>query len=206
MTYLISHSDGFLVTDLSVVYLLPTVLLGLFVVLAWRRRKEPTIPIVNSYPGDITLKRAQSRFTSDARGLIKEGIEKFNGPFRIITTLGSRVILPASYTEWLKNCLDLDHQALVHDQYFAVYPGMEGQRVITDPRKILINVTKTKLNNQSSPSGPMIDIGVSQIWSSITECALFHEHITEALEEIWMDRVGIYRQVDEATMYVVLWD
>lgn len=47
---------------------------------------------------------------------------------------------------------------------------MEGQRVVTDPRKILINVTKTKLSNQNS------------------QCALFHEHITEALEEIWMDR------------------
>lgn len=76
MTYLISCSDGFLVKDLSVVYLLPTALLGLLVALAWRRREEPTIPIVNSYSGDITLKRAQSRFTSDARGLIKEGIEK----------------------------------------------------------------------------------------------------------------------------------
>jgi hypothetical protein len=41
---------------------------------------------------------------------------------------------------------------LTHDfiqQYFAAYPGMEGQRVVTDPRKILINVTKTKLNNQN---------------------------------------------------------
>lgn len=40
---------------------------------------------------------------------------QFNGPFRIITTLGSRLILPASYIEWLKNFPDLDHQALVHD-------------------------------------------------------------------------------------------
>lgn len=76
MTYLISHSDGFLKKDLSVIYLLLTALLGFLVVLAWRRREEPTIPIVNSYPGDITLRKAQSRFTSDARGLIKEGIEK----------------------------------------------------------------------------------------------------------------------------------
>ncbi|CAG8152191.1 unnamed protein product [Penicillium nalgiovense] len=155
--------------DHSGVYLLSSALLGFLVVLVWRRTGEPTIPIVNSYSGDVTLKKAQSRFMSDARGLIKEGIQKFNGPFRIITNLGSRVILPASYTEWLKNCPDLDHQALVHDQYFAAYPGMDGQRVVTDPRKILINVTKTKLNNQSS------------------QCGLFHEHLTEALEEIWTD-------------------
>ncbi|KGO64075.1 Acyl transferase/acyl hydrolase/lysophospholipase [Penicillium italicum] len=92
----------------------------------------------------------------------------FNGPFRVITTLGSRVILPASYTEWLKNCSDLDHQALVHHEYFASYPGMEGNKAVTDPRKILINVTKTKLNQNS-------------------QCALLHKHITEALQEIWTD-------------------
>jgi hypothetical protein len=34
-------------------------------------------------------------------------------------------------------------------EYFAAYPGMEGQSVVTDPRKILINVTKTKLNQNS---------------------------------------------------------
>lgn len=39
-------------------------------------------------------------------------------------------------------------------------------------------------------SGPIVYIRVSLIWSSITECALFHEHITEALEEIWTDHDG----------------
>ncbi|KAJ5336042.1 Cytochrome P450 [Penicillium brevicompactum] len=44
---------------------------------------------------------------------------------------------------------------------------MEGQKVVTDPRKILINVTKTKLNNQTG------------------QVKLLHEHITEALAEVW---------------------
>jgi len=38
----------------------------------------------------------------------------------------------------------------INQEYFAAYPGMEGQKVVTDPRKILINVTKLKLNNQNS--------------------------------------------------------
>ncbi|KAI9932136.1 hypothetical protein MW887_009645 [Aspergillus wentii] len=159
MANFIPHTVGFLDTECSIGYILPTALLGLLGILIWRWTRKPAIPIVNSYPGDITLKKAHAEFMSNAR---------FNGPFRIITTLGSRVILPASYTEWLKNCLDLDHQALVHDEYFAAYPGMEGQSVITDPRKILINVTKTKLNQNS-------------------QCNLFHEHLTEALREIWTD-------------------
>jgi hypothetical protein len=66
--------------DLAGVYLLSTALLGFLVVLAWRRTGEPTIPVVNSYSGDITLKKAQSRFMSDARGLIKEGFQKASCP------------------------------------------------------------------------------------------------------------------------------
>ncbi|KAF9239526.1 hypothetical protein DTO013E5_9356 [Penicillium roqueforti] len=158
MSYLILNTDGFLTKDLSVVYLLLTALLSFLVVLAWRRTEKPTILIVNSYSGDIILKEAQSTFMSDARSLIKEGIQKFNGPFRIITTLGSRLILPASYIEWLKNFPDLDHQALVHD---VAAPFTNAG--------ILINVTKTKLNNQSS------------------QCGLLHEHLTEALDKTWMD-------------------
>lgn len=133
MAYYQSHTVGFLNKDLSVVHILPTVLLGILVILTWHWMRRPAMPTINSYSGDITLRKAHAEYISNARGLIKEGIRKvrsidfpdetrcltcmlqFNGPFRIITTLGSRVILPASYTEWLKNCSDLDHQALVHD-------------------------------------------------------------------------------------------
>ncbi|KAJ5511748.1 Cytochrome P450 [Penicillium expansum] len=169
MAYAEDRTVGLIDNDLSVGYILPSAVLGFLILLTWRWMRKPKIPTINSYFGDITLRKAHSEFMSNARGLVKEGVAKFNGPFRIITTLGSRVILPASYTEWLKGCLDLDHQALVHDEYFAAYPGMEGQSVVTDPGKILINVTKTKLNHND------------------TQCGLFHEHITNALGEIWKD-------------------
>ncbi|KAK2803977.1 hypothetical protein FQN50_006783 [Emmonsiellopsis sp. PD_5] len=144
-----AHSVRFLDNTIFVSYLLPTAFLLSLATLTLHWIKAPEIPTVNFYRGDITRKRAHAIFITNARDLILEGVQKFNGPFRIITTLGSRVILPASYTEWVKNCRDLDHQALVHDEYFAAYPGMEGLKIVTDPRKILINVTKTKLNQNS---------------------------------------------------------
>lgn len=121
---------GFLDKDYSVSHVLITALLGVLIVLVWQCTRKSTIPVINSYAGDMTLKKAHAEFMSNARGLVKEGIQKvswinsreeqhltgiiqFKGPFRIITTLGSRVILPASYTEWLKNCPDLDHQGFV---------------------------------------------------------------------------------------------
>ncbi|KAA8651114.1 cytochrome P450 [Aspergillus tanneri] len=73
------------------------------------------LPTINAYPGDFRKKKARAVFLSDAKNLLQEGAKKFNGPFRIITTLGSRVILPESWTLWVKNCPDLDHPQLVRD-------------------------------------------------------------------------------------------
>ena len=49
---------------------------------------------------------------------------QFNDPFRIITTLGSRIILSKYYTEWLKNCPELDHQALIYDLLESAFAEM----------------------------------------------------------------------------------
>jgi ABC-type sugar transport system permease subunit len=56
-------------------YMLPSAVLGLIVILIWRWSTKSTFPTVNSYSRDITLKRAHSEFMTNARGLIKEGIE-----------------------------------------------------------------------------------------------------------------------------------
>ncbi|KAK2868056.1 hypothetical protein FQN49_003207 [Arthroderma sp. PD_2] len=159
----VGESNGYVVTSLAIATALVAVVLGWL----WTKARDE-IPTINSYPGDFTLKKAHQEYFSNSRDLIKEGIRKFNGPFRVVTALGSRVILPASYTEWLKGCLDLDHQALVHDEYFGGYPGMEGIGMVTDPRRIVIDVAKKKLNQNA-------------------QCEIMREHIEESLEEVWGD-------------------
>ncbi|WYZ42118.1 hypothetical protein EsH8_V_001013 [Colletotrichum jinshuiense] len=141
---------------------------GLLLVAAWRWLRVSEIPTINAYRGDFTLKRAHAQYLQNAKGLIAEGIAKFNGPFRVVTTLGSRVILPSSFTEWVRTCDDLDHPKLVADEYFAYYPGFEGNKVVVDPSRMMINVTKTKLAQSS-------------------QCELFNETISEMLEEEWAD-------------------
>ncbi|THC98101.1 hypothetical protein EYZ11_002453 [Aspergillus tanneri] len=92
-----------------------TVLLGLVLFLSLQWLQTSNLPTINAYPGDFRKKKARAVFLSDAKNLLQEGAKKFNGPFRIITTLGSRVILPESWTLWVKNCPDLDHPQLVRD-------------------------------------------------------------------------------------------
>lgn len=130
---------------------LPLILLSSFLglsaiaILSWTTTSA-SIPIINKYSGDLFLKKAHAVYLANCRKLVSDGIAKYNGPFRVITTLGSRVILPARFADWVKNCKDLDHVQLVADEYFAHYPGFDGNGIVVDPSRMMINVTKTKLN------------------------------------------------------------
>lgn len=170
---------------------------GLLLVAAWRWLRVSEIPTINAYRGDFTLKRAHAEYLQNAKGLIAEGIAKFNGPFRVVTTLGSRVILPSSFTEWVRTCDDLDHPKLVADEYFAYYPGFEGNKVVVDPSRMMINVTKTKLAQSSRelprPSCYIIHGCGSLTFKIFTECELFNETISEMLEEEWADEKGTWK-------------
>jgi hypothetical protein len=148
-----------------------TILPGVVTVVAliWRwTRPSDRIPVINSHPGDYTLKKAHDEYLKSSKELVARGVAKFDGPFRIITTLGSRVILPARFAGWVKNCKDLDHVQFVTDEYFALYPGFEANGVVVDPSRMMINLAKTKLAQNS-------------------QCQLFEQHLSELLQEEWTD-------------------
>lgn len=138
--------------DLRVI-VLSALAFGLVLVggLQWMQVRD-SIPIINKYPGDFFSKKARAEYLANSKQLVSDGVARFDGPFRVITTLGSRVILPAKYASWVKTCKDLDHVQLVADEYFAHYPGFDGNGVVVDPSRMMIDVTKTKLNQSSRRS------------------------------------------------------
>lgn len=131
---------------------------ALLVILFFHWLKNDTIPIINKYKGDIFSKKAHAEYLTNSEKLISDGVARYNGPFRVITTLGSRVILPAKLANWVKNCKELDHVQLVADEYFAGYPGFDGNGAVVNPDRMLIEVTKAKLN-QSSRKKPGFENG-----------------------------------------------
>lgn len=135
-------------------------LIGLSVIVAlhWIKTND-SIPVINKHKGDIFSGKARAEYLANSEKLISDGVAQYDGPFRVITTLGSRVILPARFANWVKNCKDLDHIQLVTDEYFAHYPGFDGNGVVVDPSGMMINVTKTKLNQSSRKSLTFISAG-----------------------------------------------
>jgi len=87
MAYSQSHTVGFLDKEFSIVNILPTVLLGILAILTWRWMGSLAIPTINSYSGDITLRKAHAEFISDARGLIRKYFGRPINPLKEIRYL-----------------------------------------------------------------------------------------------------------------------
>jgi hypothetical protein len=97
-----------------------------------RFSQQTEFPLINQFPRDWNRKKAEAAFVQDAQKLIREGFRKvcsfstllqtvtllkhdpnqFGGPFRIITLLGTSVVLPTEYAEWVRQSPDVSHQAL----------------------------------------------------------------------------------------------
>ena len=87
MVYEKSGMLNFFLGDLSIKYVLSTAVLGCLVIFALRWLRASEIPIINSYPGDITNRKAHAEFTSNARGLILEGVEKVRTIYPILNAI-----------------------------------------------------------------------------------------------------------------------
>ena len=87
-------------------------LLAVLAIHRWQARSR--VPCINSYRFDFLQKRAKQEFAENAQGLFAAGDRKYGGqPYKMITTLGERIVLPASYLHWVEKHPDLDHQAQV---------------------------------------------------------------------------------------------
>ena len=66
-----------------------------------KKQRYSSAPIVGVQ--HATLAEARERFRTDARGLLREGYEKYKGhPFYVPSPLGERLMIPAKYVDELK--------------------------------------------------------------------------------------------------------
>ncbi|KAE9374069.1 cytochrome P450 [Stipitochalara longipes BDJ] len=141
---------------------------------------KDNIPVINRYPNDWFSSKAHMAFITNADGLIKQGFAKFNKPFRMITVVGDRLILPADHFEWMRSHgPQLDHQPLVSKDFFAGYPGFDGTTAISDPTKLLANVINKKL---------VLNPHVSKL----------HNNVRKDILVAWSEQRDVWKGVDWA--------
>jgi len=87
-------------------------LLAVVAIRQWQTRLR--VPCINSHRFDFFQTKAKQDFAQNAQGILAAGDRKYGGqPYKVITTLGERIILPVSYLAWVEKHPDLDHQAQV---------------------------------------------------------------------------------------------
>lgn len=141
-----------MIVDLfSSVYVWTAIAVGITIhFLLFPRLRQSPIPVVNKFKNDFLRRRAYTEYSSNAKELLARGLRKHRGPIGILVPGGTKIVLPASFSDWVKSSKDLDHQQLVRDEYFASYPGFEAQYVAHHPDRMLIDIVRSKLAQNES--------------------------------------------------------
>ncbi|KAL0780641.1 hypothetical protein CaCOL14_001976 [Colletotrichum acutatum] len=103
------------------------------------------IPYVGGPKWDILNIKAQYRFVTDCKNLIKEGLQKCNGPFQVIGYVPITV-LPPRYVPLVKDHPNLDFGKSAERRLFGQYPGLDWAHKINEDRifqeSLRINMTQ----------------------------------------------------------------
>lgn len=142
-----------------------------------RPRKE-LFPIINNYPGDYFNEKAYAEAQNNARGLIRQGLERFdNQPFAIAVPYGLKIVLPASLGTWVKWKRELDHVQLVRDDFFSGLPGFESLTVLHSPDEFVKRMITTKLGQSDSILDTMnasLARAFDDLWGSASDSKTWH--------------------------------
>jgi ent-kaurene oxidase len=100
---LIVFKDFLVLTDKPLYYVLLAVTLIACANYALKPKKQKYAAAPIACVGAMSLAAARERFRTDARGMLREGHEKYKGlPFYVPSPLGERLMIPAKYVEELK--------------------------------------------------------------------------------------------------------
>ncbi|KAI5206533.1 hypothetical protein E4T38_03806 [Aureobasidium subglaciale] len=154
-------------SHLPLFFALVAVALSVFYYVFTQYRRLPPFPVVNAYRNDFNRAKAHHEYQTRARELVSTGLAQHHGrPFTIITPNGPKVILSSALSDWVKNNKDLDHPALVRDDFLAGYSGFNAQTVLHEGSQV-VNLIKSKLSKNE------------------THISVMNTHITGVLDQSW---------------------
>lgn len=104
----------------SLVYYIAFLVLALSYIWKPKKQKYAAAPI--ACVGNDDLGAARERFRTDARGMLREGYDKYKGrPFYVPSPLGERLMIPGKYVEELKTAPvnEVDFVATFYEVYWV---------------------------------------------------------------------------------------
>ncbi|KAK3951302.1 cytochrome P450 [Pseudoneurospora amorphoporcata] len=135
------ENAGLLLSAAVPILLLPY-LLGAVISTLRLRWYTSGFPVINKLKGEWSDTPAVKRIARDMKAWIQKGYYKYNGPFPIIGSFGTRIVLPPDMAEHVKSDPRFSADEVVKKSMASTLPGFEGLRA-TDA---LTTMIRTKLS------------------------------------------------------------
>ncbi|KAF2157929.1 cytochrome P450 [Myriangium duriaei CBS 260.36] len=107
-----------------------------------RQRLLAGIPFVHL---DGEGSKSSNDWIKDGKAVLSKGLDKFYGPFQVMTGTGPKIVLPNRYADELRNHPDLNFPKSVAKDLFASYPGFEALHASTKDDNFIQEVVRVKL-------------------------------------------------------------
>ncbi|KAI0181565.1 cytochrome P450 [Hypoxylon sp. FL1284] len=157
----------------SIQVIVSTLFLGLVYSLITAERPFAGFPVI-TVDGNSPTKT----WMWHGRRALAEGLEKFSGPFQVMTGTGPKIVLPNRYAEELRNHPSLDFNKAFAKDMMIHYPGFEAPRLGLRDDSVIQETVRVKLTQSLNlVTGDLVD----------ETCASLHDVFGESKE--WTTRL-----------------
>ncbi|KAL1637228.1 hypothetical protein SLS58_009415 [Diplodia intermedia] len=124
----------------------------------WARDELPHagFPVVGKEKGEWLNTKAKMRYVMNANTILKQGLEKYKGPFQIFASHGPVIVLPPSMMNEIRNDDRLSFLKSAQTLFMPQYPGMETFHSELETHKILLAVIKQSLTQSLNAMTPAL--------------------------------------------------
>ncbi|KAK3347609.1 cytochrome P450, partial [Neurospora tetraspora] len=162
------ENAGLLLSAAVPILLLPY-LLGAVISTLRLRWYTSGFPVINKLKGEWSDKPAVKRIARDMKAWIQKGYYKYNGPFQIIGSFGTRIVLPPDMAEHVKSDPRFSADEVVKKSMASTLPGFEGLRATDALTTMIRTKLSTNLGKFTQELAEETEVAFDMRWGTSTE-------------------------------------
>ncbi|KAI0479144.1 cytochrome P450 [Xylariaceae sp. FL0804] len=124
----------------SLLLVVATIIVGVVYGIVTAERPLPGFPLVS-----VDGQSPKNSWMWHGRKTIAEGLEKYSGPFQVMTGTGPKIVLPNRFADELRNNPSLDFNKAFAKDFMVNYPGFEPFRLGLHDDMLIQDTVRIKL-------------------------------------------------------------
>ncbi|KAE9979620.1 hypothetical protein EG328_000787 [Venturia inaequalis] len=128
----------------------------------------PGFEIAGREPGEWLNEKARRRFMTNAKGVVQNGFKQTkNGVFQVFSHSGPQLVLPAHFSEEIRNNPHMDLEGIGKDEFFTAYSAFSPMKV-AQTGDIMAHMVNRKLTTSlalvTAPVNEETNLAIGTVW------------------------------------------